>query len=85
MEGLEQWKVLAEQWKKQAEKWSSQALEHIQAEKWSSQALEYIHQVPPEQIYAAIAILIFTSFLLILGMNSLLFYLFIWLNIIFYL
>ncbi|PQQ13835.1 signal recognition particle receptor subunit beta [Prunus yedoensis var. nudiflora] len=66
MEGLEQWKVLAEQWKKQAEKWSSQALEHIQAEKWSSQALEYIHQVPPEQIYAAIAILIFTSFLLIL-------------------
>ncbi|CAN6540416.1 unnamed protein product [Malus baccata var. baccata] len=54
MEGLELLKELAEQWKKQAEQ-------------WSSHALQYFHQVPPEQIYAAIAVLLFTSFLLLLG------------------
>ncbi|KAM2363345.1 hypothetical protein ACFX1X_002415 [Malus domestica] len=53
MEGLELLKELAVQWKKQAEQ-------------WSSHALQYFHQVPPEQIYAAIAVFLFTSFLLLL-------------------
>ncbi|TQD75715.1 hypothetical protein C1H46_038739 [Malus baccata] len=54
MEGLELLKELAEQWKKQAEQ-------------WSSHALQYFHQVLPEQIYAAIVVLLFTSILLLLG------------------
>ncbi|KAH0988006.1 hypothetical protein GBA52_015183 [Prunus armeniaca] len=53
MEGLEQLKTQAGRLKKLAGQ-------------WSSQALEYIHQVPSEQIYAAVAILLFTSFLLLL-------------------
>lgn len=57
MEGLELLKEVAEQWKKQAEQ-------------WSSHALQYFHQAPPEQIYAAIAVLLFTSFLLLLGTYS---------------
>lgn len=64
MEGLELLKEQAEQWKEQAEQWKKQA------EQWSSHALQYFHQVPPEQIYAAIAVLLFTSFLLLLGTYS---------------
>ena len=63
MEGLEQWK-------KQAEQWSSQALQQWknQGEPLWSQAHLYIQQVPPTQIYAALAILLLTSVLLLLGM-----------------
>ncbi|PRQ19625.1 putative signal recognition particle receptor, beta subunit, small GTPase superfamily, ARF type [Rosa chinensis] len=58
-----------EEWKKQAEQWSSQALQQWkkQAEPLWSQAHEYIQQVPPTQIYAALAILLVTSVLLLLG------------------
>ncbi|KAH7510698.1 uncharacterized protein LOC107428701 [Ziziphus jujuba] len=31
----------------------------IQAEQWSQQALQYIHQIPPNQLYAALAVLLF--------------------------
>ena len=62
-----------EEWKKQAEQWSSQALQQWkkQAEPLWSQAHEYIQQVPPTQIYAALAILLVTSVLLLLGVYPL--------------
>ncbi|KAM5574236.1 hypothetical protein ABKV19_013632 [Rosa sericea] len=58
-----------EEWKKQAEQWLSQALQQWkkQAEPLWSQAHDYIQQVPPTQIYAALAILLVTSVLLLLG------------------
>ncbi|KAM5584664.1 hypothetical protein ABKV19_004166 [Rosa sericea] len=63
MEGLEQWT-------KQAEQLSSRVLQQWkeQAEQLSSQAQEYLQQVPPvQQIYAAVALLLLTSFLILSG------------------
>ncbi|KAM5554171.1 hypothetical protein ABKV19_026087 [Rosa sericea] len=58
-----------EEWKKRAEQWLSQALQQWkkQADPLWFQAHEYIQQVPPTQIYAALAILLVTSVLLLLG------------------
>ncbi|KAF3431237.1 hypothetical protein FNV43_RR25967 [Rhamnella rubrinervis] len=47
MDGLDHWKNQAEQWKNQAEQ-------------WFRQDFEYIHQIPPNQLYAALAVLLFT-------------------------
>ncbi|KAL6185510.1 hypothetical protein ACLB2K_041643 [Fragaria x ananassa] len=57
------------EWKKQADKWLSQASQQWQkhAEPLCSQAQEYIQQVPPTQIYAALAVLLLTSVLFQLG------------------
>ena len=59
-----------DEWKKQADKWLSQASQQWQkhAEPLCSQAQEYIQQVPPTQIYAALAVLLLTPVLFILGM-----------------
>ncbi|CAN6579670.1 unnamed protein product [Malus baccata var. baccata] len=37
-----------------------------QAQQWWSQSLHYVHRIPPQQIYAAMAVLLFTTFLLLL-------------------
>ncbi|PRQ32872.1 putative signal recognition particle receptor, beta subunit [Rosa chinensis] len=63
MEGLEQWT-------KQAEQLSSRVLQQWkeQAEQLSFQAHEYLQQVPlVQQIYAAVALLLLTSFLILSG------------------
>ncbi|KAL6199682.1 hypothetical protein ACLB2K_029465 [Fragaria x ananassa] len=62
MEGLEQWK-------KQAEQLSSRVLQQCkeQAEQLSSRAHEYLQQVPPVQIYVAVAMLLLTSLFLLSG------------------
>lgn len=39
-----------------------------QAHRWWSQSLHYVHLIPPQQIYTAMAVLLFTTFLLLLGM-----------------
>lgn len=38
-----------------------------QFEPWLNQAIEYSRQVPPTQLYAAIAVLLFTTLLLLFG------------------
>nr|POE97850.1 signal recognition particle receptor subunit beta [Quercus suber] len=63
MEGTEQWKYqLEQQWKNQLEQWKNQ-LEpwKNQATQWLNQGIEYSHQIPPNQLYAALAVLLFTT------------------------
>ncbi|KAL0004262.1 hypothetical protein SO802_011823 [Lithocarpus litseifolius] len=55
MEGTEQWKYQLEQWKNQLEQWKNQATQ------WLNQGIEYSHQIPPTQLYAALAVLLFTT------------------------
>lgn len=38
-----------------------------QFDPWLNQAIEYSRQVPPTQLYAAIAVLLFTTLLLLFG------------------
>ncbi|XP_030545088.1 signal recognition particle receptor subunit beta-like [Rhodamnia argentea] len=52
MEGMEQWKV-------QVENWSSQLRELLH------QFLQHVHQIPPAQLYAAIAVLSLTTLFLL--------------------
>ncbi|XP_030961003.1 uncharacterized protein LOC126718461 isoform X1 [Quercus robur] len=61
MEGTEQWKYQLEQWKNQFEQWKNQ-LEpwKNQATQWLNQGIEYSHQIPPTQLYSALAVLLFT-------------------------
>ncbi|KAE8023490.1 hypothetical protein FH972_009179 [Carpinus fangiana] len=59
MEGAEQWKIQLEQWKKQLEPWKTQL------EQWLNQVIEHIHQIPPTQLYAAVAVLLFTTLVLL--------------------
>ncbi len=61
MEGAEQWKIQLEQWKKQLELWKTQL------QQWLNQGFEHIHQIPPTQLYAAVAVLLFTTLLLLLS------------------
>jgi hypothetical protein len=42
-----------------------------EAQQWLQQGIEYAHQLPPTQLYAAVAVLLFTT-LLLLTSNSLL-------------
>ena len=60
-----------EERKKQAEQWLSESLQQWkkQAQPFWSQAQECIEQVPPSQIYAALALMLITS-LFLLGMHS---------------
>ncbi|MBA0554436.1 hypothetical protein Golob_013535 [Gossypium lobatum] len=58
MEGMEQWKDQLEQLKIQLEPWK------IQLEQWLHQAIEYLDQIPPIQLYAAIAVLFISTLLL---------------------
>ncbi|KAG4188269.1 Signal recognition particle receptor subunit beta [Gossypium arboreum] len=58
MEGIEQWKDQLEQLKIQLEPWK------IQLEQWLHQAIEYLDQIPPIQLYAAIAVLFISTLLL---------------------
>ncbi|MBA0826792.1 hypothetical protein Goarm_011613 [Gossypium armourianum] len=58
MEGMEQWKGQLEQLKIQLEPWK------IQLEQWLHQAIEYLDQIPPIQLYAAIAVLFISTLLL---------------------
>lgn len=60
MAGAEQWKNHLEQWKNQLEPWKNQL------EQWLNQGIEYIQQIPPTQLYAAIAVLLFTTLLILL-------------------
>lgn len=39
-----------------------------QAEQWHNQALEYIHEIPPNQLYAALGVLVFTIIFFLLSM-----------------
>ncbi|GMY26263.1 signal recognition particle receptor subunit beta isoform X2 [Fagus crenata] len=64
MEGAEQWKYQLEQWKNEVvqllnhpsiEQWKNQF------EQWLKQGIEYSHQIPPTQLYAALAVLLFTT------------------------
>lgn len=59
MAGTEEWKNHLEQWKNQLEPWKNQL------EQWLNQGVEYIKQIPPTQLYAAIAVLLFTTLLLL--------------------
>ncbi|TYI91512.1 hypothetical protein E1A91_D03G197500v1 [Gossypium mustelinum] len=59
MEGLEQWKDRLEQLKSQLEPWKNQL------EKCLHEAIEYLNQVPPVQLYAAIAVLLISTLLLL--------------------
>ncbi|PKI62745.1 hypothetical protein CRG98_016844 [Punica granatum] len=52
MEGMEQWKV-------QVENWTNQLNQLL------GQLLEQVHQVPPAQLYVAIAVLVFTVVVLL--------------------
>lgn len=56
LEGLQQWRIQAEEW-----------LQHwrIQAEEWLHHGIVYIHQIPPTQLYAAIAVLLLTTLMLL--------------------
>lgn len=56
LEGLQQWRIQAEEW-----------LRHwrIQAEEWLHHGIVYIHQIPPTQLYAAIAVLLLTTLMLL--------------------
>ena len=44
-----------EQWKNQLEPFKNQATQ------WLNQGIEYSHQIPPTQLYAALAVLLFTT------------------------
>ncbi|TYJ41165.1 hypothetical protein E1A91_A03G002300v1 [Gossypium mustelinum] len=59
MEGLEQWKDQLEQLKSQLEPWKNQL------EKCLHEAIEYLNQIPPVQLYAAIAVLLISTLLLL--------------------
>ncbi|XWS38805.1 hypothetical protein CRYUN_Cryun19dG0161900 [Craigia yunnanensis] len=59
MEGMEQWKDQLEQLKIQMELWKKQL------EQWLHQAIEYLNQIPPIQLYAAIAVLLISTLLLL--------------------
>ena len=61
MEGTEQWKNQLEQWKNQLEPWKNQATQ------WLNQGIEYCHQIPPTQLYAALAVLLFTTLFFLLS------------------
>ena len=61
MEGTEQWKNQLEQWKNQLEPWKNQATQ------WLNQGIEYSHQIPPTQLYAALAVLLFTTLFFLLS------------------
>ncbi|GLT86479.1 hypothetical protein SLE2022_046180 [Rubroshorea leprosula] len=52
MEGMELWKEQVEVWRNQLEQ-------------WLHQAIEYSHQIPPTQLYIAIAVLVVTTLLLL--------------------
>ncbi|XVF52286.1 hypothetical protein PTKIN_Ptkin05aG0007000 [Pterospermum kingtungense] len=56
---LEQLKIQLEPWKKQLEPWKDQL------EQWLHQAIEYLNQIPPIQLYAAIAVLFISTLLLL--------------------
>lgn len=43
------------------EQWNSQA------EQWYNQAIDYIHQIPPNQLYAALGVLVFTILFFLLS------------------
>ncbi|XVF11121.1 hypothetical protein REPUB_Repub07fG0241800 [Reevesia pubescens] len=58
MEGMEQWKDQLELLKIQFEPWKNQL------EQWLHQAIQYLNQIPPIQLYAAIAVLLISTFLL---------------------
>ncbi|XP_022737983.1 signal recognition particle receptor subunit beta-like isoform X2 [Durio zibethinus] len=73
MAGMEQWKGQLEQLKRQLEPWKDQ-LEQLksqlepwknQLEQWLHQAIEYLNQIPPIQLYAAIAVLLISTLLLL--------------------
>ncbi|XP_022756720.1 signal recognition particle receptor subunit beta-like isoform X2 [Durio zibethinus] len=59
MEGMERWKDLLEQLKIQLEPWKNQL------EQWLHQPIEYLNQIPPIQLYAAIAVLLISTLLLL--------------------
>nr|KJB21014.1 hypothetical protein B456_003G186100 [Gossypium raimondii] len=59
MEGLEQWKDQLEQLKSQLEPWKNQL------EKCLHEVIEYLNQIPPVQLYAAIAVLLISTLLLL--------------------
>ena len=61
MEGTEQWKNQLEQWKNQLEPLKNQATQ------WLNQGIEYSHQIPPTQLYAALAVLLFTTLFFLLS------------------
>lgn len=65
MEGMEQWKDQLEQLKIQFEPWK------IQMEQWLHQAIEYLDQIPPIQLYAAIAALFISTLLLFSSKSAL--------------
>ncbi|KAJ6336319.1 hypothetical protein OIU78_012838 [Salix suchowensis] len=37
-----------------------------EAQQWLRQGIEYAHQIPPTQLYAAVAVLLFTTLLLLI-------------------
>ncbi|XVF13698.1 hypothetical protein REPUB_Repub08aG0230200 [Reevesia pubescens] len=59
MEGMELWKDQLEQLKSQLEPWKNQL------EQWLHQGIEYLNQIPPIQLYAAIAVLLISTLLLL--------------------
>ncbi|EOY25233.1 Signal recognition particle receptor subunit beta isoform 1 [Theobroma cacao] len=59
MEGMEQWKDQLEQLKSQLEPWKNQL------EQWLHQAIEFLNQIPPIQLYAAVAVLLVSTLLLL--------------------
>jgi signal recognition particle receptor subunit beta len=74
MEGAEQWKYQLEQWKNEVvqllnhpsiEQWKNQF------EQWLKQGIEYSHQIPPTQLYAALAVLLFTTLFFLFSTLSL--------------
>lgn len=38
-----------------------------EAQQWLRQGIEYAHQIPPTQLYAAVAVLLFTTLLLLIS------------------
>lgn len=60
MEGIEQWTNQAQQWANHAQQWWA-----TQAPQLWQQGVEHIHQIPPTQLYAAIAVLFLTTFFLL--------------------
>ncbi|KAE8727426.1 Detected protein of confused Function [Hibiscus syriacus] len=56
-EQLQQLKIQLEQWKIQLEPWKNQV------EQWLHPAIEYLNEIPPSQLYVAIAVLLMTIFL----------------------
>ncbi|XVE65355.1 hypothetical protein DITRI_Ditri07aG0174300 [Diplodiscus trichospermus] len=59
MEGMEHWKDQLKQLKIQFEPWKNQF------EQWWHQAIDYLNQIPPVQLYAAIAVLLISTLLLL--------------------